>query len=199
MKNNKTIHLEDSPSLVDSLAEIIHEQNKKVGWWDGKQCIITKIQLVNTEIAEATEGERKDLMDDHLPNRKMGEVELADALIRLLDIAGHVGWKYTTDGVYDLYNSIGFNLVPSMAGKHGLLTLMNSGLIACFVEDDDETAALMMAEVPVLYSAIVTAICRTGREHGYDVEAALHEKMAYNKTRLDHKRSSRAEEGGKKF
>lgn len=58
------------------------------------RCIYQTLQLVVTEIAEATEGERKNLMDDHLPHRKMGEVELADALIRLLDMAGRYGWEY---------------------------------------------------------------------------------------------------------
>lgn len=44
--------------------------------------------LVVTELAETMEGARKDLMDDHLPHRKMEEVELADAIIRILDYAG---------------------------------------------------------------------------------------------------------------
>ncbi len=44
--------------------------------------------LVHSEISEAMEGHRKNLMDDKLPHRKMFEVELADALIRILDIAG---------------------------------------------------------------------------------------------------------------
>ncbi|ALA12069.1 hypothetical protein BIZ94_gp089 [Pseudomonas phage vB_PaeM_MAG1] len=45
------------------------------------------LMLVTTEIAEAAEGVRKDLMDDHLPERKMEEVELADAIIRIMDYA----------------------------------------------------------------------------------------------------------------
>jgi len=44
--------------------------------------------LIVSEIAEAMEGERKNLMDDKLPHRKMAEVELADALIRIFDYAG---------------------------------------------------------------------------------------------------------------
>jgi hypothetical protein len=35
---------------------------------------------------------RKDLMDDHLPHRKMAEVELADAVIRICDLAGLKGY-----------------------------------------------------------------------------------------------------------
>lgn len=48
--------------------------------------------LVHSEISEAMEGERKDLMDDHLPHRKMAEVELADAVIRIMDYAGRFGY-----------------------------------------------------------------------------------------------------------
>lgn len=44
--------------------------------------------LTVSELSEAMEGHRKGLMDDKLPHRKMFEVELADALIRIFDIAG---------------------------------------------------------------------------------------------------------------
>lgn len=46
------------------------------------------LMLIVSEVAEAMEGERKGLMDDHLPNRPMAEVELADAVIRIMDYAG---------------------------------------------------------------------------------------------------------------
>ena len=42
--------------------------------------------LVHSEISEAMEGHRKCLMDSHLPHRPQIEVELADAIIRILDI-----------------------------------------------------------------------------------------------------------------
>lgn len=47
-----------------------------------------QFMLMVSEIAEAMEGDRKSLMDDHLPHRRMVEVELADALIRIFDFAG---------------------------------------------------------------------------------------------------------------
>ncbi|MNQ87982.1 hypothetical protein D3C85_1032280 [compost metagenome] len=50
-----------------------------------------KLCLIHSEISEAMEGHRKNLMDDKLPHRKMLEVELADALIRILDLAGFLG------------------------------------------------------------------------------------------------------------
>ncbi|UGL61590.1 hypothetical protein QE346_gp138 [Pseudomonas phage phipa10] len=52
-----------------------------------KRDALHMLMLVTTEIAEAAEGVRKDLMDNHLPERKMEEVELADAIIRIMDYA----------------------------------------------------------------------------------------------------------------
>lgn len=49
------------------------------------------LMLIVSEVAEAMEGERKGLMDDHLPTRPMAEVELADAVIRIMDYAGRFG------------------------------------------------------------------------------------------------------------
>ncbi len=47
--------------------------------------------LVHSEVSEAMEGIRKNLDDDKLPHRKMLEVELADAIVRILDISGGFG------------------------------------------------------------------------------------------------------------
>lgn len=65
----------------------------------------TSLMLIVTEVAEAMEGHRKDLMDDHLPHRKMVEVELADAVIRIFDTAGSHGY-YLGAAIADkmLYN-----------------------------------------------------------------------------------------------
>ena len=49
------------------------------------------LMLTVSELAEAMEGHRKSLMDDHLPHRQMIEVELADAVIRIMDMAEGLG------------------------------------------------------------------------------------------------------------
>jgi len=47
--------------------------------------------LIVSEVAEAMEGHRKNLMDTHLPHISMLEVELADTVIRCFDLAGGLG------------------------------------------------------------------------------------------------------------
>ncbi len=76
-----------------------HGAAAHAGWWDGldptdpnfKHVVGTKLMLCVSEIAEAMEGHRKSKMDDHLPHRAMVEVELADAVIRIADLAGKLG------------------------------------------------------------------------------------------------------------
>lgn len=77
-------------SIIQMMARI-HQQNKEMGWWDNPREMGTLLCLVHSEISEAMEGERKNLMDDHLPHRSMLEVELADAMIRIMDIAASRG------------------------------------------------------------------------------------------------------------
>ena len=82
---------------LNTLARECHATNQH--WWHdpatGERLNRNKAEmlfLMVSEICEAGEGERKDLMDDHLPHRKMAEVELADVLIRLFDYAGAYGF-----------------------------------------------------------------------------------------------------------
>jgi len=73
-----------------------YQASLDAGWWDGIDCqdiyvVCTKLALVHSEISEALEGARKGINDDHLPARLMLEVELADAVIRIADLAGALG------------------------------------------------------------------------------------------------------------
>jgi NTP pyrophosphatase (non-canonical NTP hydrolase) len=80
---------------IDTVAETIHMLNDQ--WWrnpkTGRRITRNKgemIALIHSELSEALEGVRKDKMDDHLPQWKSEEIEMADAVIRILDYcAGH--------------------------------------------------------------------------------------------------------------
>lgn len=73
------------------LTDACHGAARDAGWWDREKTWETFprcLTLIHSEISEAMEGDRKCLFDDHLPHRPMREVELADALIRIFDLAG---------------------------------------------------------------------------------------------------------------
>jgi len=81
----------DQPDLADSidrLSSICHASSVIPGWWDNPRNPGELIALMHSELSEALEGIRKDAQDDHLPEFKSVEVELADALIRIFDYAG---------------------------------------------------------------------------------------------------------------
>ena len=89
---------------LNELAARVHQANLK--WWrsidTGEPIQRNKgelLALIHSEISEALEGERKNLMDDKLPHRRAAEVELADAIIRILDYAG--GFGYDLQGAFE--------------------------------------------------------------------------------------------------
>ena len=177
---------------INELAQQIYQQNKEVGWWDDpNRCIHTTMQLVSTEIAEATEGERKNLMDDHLPDRKMGEVELADALIRVLDIGGKFSWNYFM--TQPAHSYLFTESIPEIGKQH-----LACNMVLCELAKHYDMNSYIDT-ISAVYSSLVNTILKVGEMNGYDIMPALYEKLEYNKHRADHKRENRAEEHGKKF
>ncbi len=50
-----------------------------------------QVALMHTELSEALEGDRKGLMDDKLPHRDAREVELADLMLRIMNVSAAMG------------------------------------------------------------------------------------------------------------
>lgn len=70
-----------------SLQIEVHKTACEKGWHDTPNEVGTDIALITSELSEGLEADRHDAMDDHLLSRKGLEVELADAIIRILDMA----------------------------------------------------------------------------------------------------------------
>ena len=106
------MNLYQDPALKlagDELTHYCHKASVEAGWWKdittgadfaaevrngtrlGKALVAEKLCLIHSEISEAMEGHRKGLSDDKLPHRLQIEVELADAVIRIADLAGALG------------------------------------------------------------------------------------------------------------
>lgn len=97
-------------SAVALLVLECHTASSQAGWWKGPgnwdivrlirdpksdveryiagAFVAQKLALQHSEISEGLEGHRKGKMDEHLPHRPSLEVELADAVIRICDLAG---------------------------------------------------------------------------------------------------------------
>ena len=84
---------------LNMLRDVAHNNAVRGGWWHDPQTgeAIERnsgeiFALMHSEISEAMEGNRKGLMDKHLPHRINEEVELADLIIRVMDYAGAKGF-----------------------------------------------------------------------------------------------------------
>lgn len=101
LENIKMSDFELKPAEIEEnvkmLVEQCHGLAYSMGWYTdlntgedmrGKRNVGELLCLVHSEVSEAMEGHRKGLMDDKLPEFDMLTVELADAIIRICDMAG---------------------------------------------------------------------------------------------------------------
>jgi hypothetical protein len=81
---------------VDNLQERIHKQAVSKGWWKEPRDVPHCLALIHSELSEALEEYRQSTSND--PRLYYGKdskpegvlVELADAVIRILDLAQHI-------------------------------------------------------------------------------------------------------------
>lgn len=111
---------------LNDLAAWVHHANRQ--WWQdletGQPIVRNKAELlclIHSEISECLEGVCRNAPDAKLPHRSAEDVELADALIRILDYAGGFG----LDLHNAFYEKMAFNRqradhsLEHRRGKHG--------------------------------------------------------------------------------
>ncbi len=169
------------------LQEKIHEQNKAVGWWDEPRPFHTFVCLFHSELSEAMEGDRKNLMDDHLPEYEMFWVEVADFAIRCFD------WLGSKENInYDFY------ILGRFKSKTQFLATMHQQVSSAFnLSKDpyyhDKTELVNAIAYAVFFCFDFAAI------HKFDLLTVINAKLEYNSKRADHKRENRAAANGKKY
>lgn len=173
------------------------------------------LMLAVSELAEAMEGHRKNLMDDKLPHRPMIEVELADYVIRVCDTictdaftAGGVG-RIAAPGEVPPYFGLRGAHTPPNVGDYllyittvttaaGALADYSEGVRALTPEGHNQRTKNSHAARALLTGGMMMAF-HLAASLSLDLPAALVEKRHINKTRTDHSVKARLAEGGKAY
>lgn len=155
------------------------------------------LALIHSEISEATIGFIYKKRDKHLPHRTNYEVELADIVIRVMDLLGAlkvdvteliIQCKYKRD-----YIPIRLDLITE---KLAYLHTYVSSALECYRKNIvlDGQHGLIIDLGKVIVNVLILA-----EFSNIDLFHVIQEKLAYNATRADHTTEARYQHNGKKF
>lgn len=163
----------------------VHNTAKQKGWWDNERNNGEAIALMHSELSEAFEGWEE--LDDKVPDFTALEAELADCIIRIMDMAEARSWNVANSLQEELI-FLQFSDVISLDRMilHVHLGLSNA-LEAMRKPKENEAK-----EIAKGLADAVAAIMVIQNDFNYKVSDALCAKVEMNKTR-------ERMHGGKKF
>lgn len=209
-----------APARIAFFCASIHADNVKAGWWSDlatgqpkERNVGELLMLCVSEIAEAAEGAAFKLKDDKLPHLDMLDVELADMAIRIFDVAG--GHKLElAAAISELTSGTVIDVDGrDTTGRKVMIGMDEPSIESCLLmlvrhisrameghrkSKADPLLPLHSAFTVGLAMAIVDAAFISDM-HGYDLDATIQEKRAFNATRADHKVENRRLAGGKAY
>ena len=178
--------------MINTLRDQIHQANVVAGWWSdlktGSSILQTRnrpemLCLIGSEIIEAhTDGFAP---DGHLPQFPAFHVEIADASIRIFDLAGADGIDLENDGVE--HHVTGQPLNDLMT----VMTLVVGHALEGYRKSKTEAYHFAIA------SAFKT-LFKIAEVYEFDLLEVINAKAEYNANRADHKVENRLKDDGKK-
>ena len=170
----------------NELRDHTHQVNVDAGWWPEDRATRNRPEmlcLIGSELIEAhTDGMNP---DGHLPQYPAFHVEIADAAIRILDMAGGDQIDLDAGEPTAVVGQPVFDLMS-------VLTLIVGHALEGFRKTN----------LPVYHRSVADAyatLFRIAEVYEFDLMEVIKAKMAYNAQRADHKLENRMKEGGKKL
>lgn len=163
--------------MYDELAKRAHDTAVNKGFWEAERNMGEMLALISSEISEALEAHRdaRPMWVEPSGKPEGQAVELADAVIRCLDILFHIHGPDVDSLVLKMDAA---TFIPGPEVNFGERLMMVHDYVARAFGNRNNQQALVMflAQVIILCEAYIT-------DSGVDPEAVIRRKMDYNDTR----------------